>query len=174
VYAATEVEVQGSPEELLGAALASDVNSGVAFRLERTLGTGATATAFFATRTSPQGDSPAVVKIILPRVVMQGGDTASMVVRKEAVALGRLNERVPPTPFVVRFLDAGMVTFPSRLRSYALPWLAIEYVHGGVEGTTLDERIRFSIQRTGYAFDRKRALRALSHICDGLLDSGLE
>jgi len=170
VYAAGVVEAKGSPEEFLGTALASDVHPGVVFRLERVLGTGATATAFFATRTSAQGDSPAVVKIILPRVVMQGGDTASMVVRKEAVALGRLNERVPPTPFVVRFLDSGMVALPSRLRGYTLPWLAIEYVHGGVEGTTLDERVRFSLQRTGYAFDRKRALRALSHICDGLAE----
>ena len=170
MYAGAAVEAQGSLEEFLGSAIPSDVHPGVAFHLERTLGTGATATAFFATRTSPQGDSPAVVKIILPRVVMQGGDTASMVVRKEAVALGRLNERVPPTPFVIRFLDAGTVSFPSRMRSYALPWLAIEYVHGGVEGTTLDERIRFSIRRTGYAFDRKRAHRALSHICDGLAE----
>jgi hypothetical protein len=84
------------------------------------------------------------------------------------VALGRLNERVPPTPFVVRLMEAGLVTYQHQFGTIQLPWLAVEYVHGGIEGTTLEDRVRFSVKRTGYAFDRERAARALSHICQGL------
>jgi len=157
-------------DDFVGSTVWSETYDRVSFRLEHTLGTGATATAFFATRTSPQGISPAVVKVILPKIVAQGGETATIVVRKEAVALGRLNERIPPTPFVVRFLDAGTIHVSGPRQGFDLPWLAIEYVHGGVEGTTLEDRVRFSVTQCGYAFDRQRAASAVRQVCEGLAE----
>ena len=50
-----------------------------------------------------------VIKIILPQLVAESDERALTIIKKEAVALGRLNERVPPTPFVVRLLDTGSV-----------------------------------------------------------------
>ena len=157
-----------SGEDFAGATIVSEVNPSVTYRLERQLGEGATALAYFATRTLGADQSPVVMKIILPEVVAQAGETALMVVRKEAVALGRLNERVPPTPFVVRFMDAGAVPYAHSTGTTVLPWLAVEYVHGGVEGTTLQERVQFTVKQTGYAFDRDRATRCVSHVCQGL------
>src|SRR5512135_285483 len=85
----------------------SELNPGVRYRLERALGQGGTAIAYFATRLAPDGESPAVVKVILPRIVAESGDIALTIVKKEAVALGRLNEQAPPTPYVVRLMDTG-------------------------------------------------------------------
>lgn len=152
----------------IGRAILSQAQPGVSYRLERRLGVGGTAAAYLATRATTDSESPAVVKIILPDVLMGHGSTAEMVVRKEAVALGRLNERIPPTPFVVRLMDVGALAFTWRNSELALPWLAIEFVNGGMEGTTLEERLARSIDLTGAAFDRERAARVIAHMCAGL------
>jgi len=154
--------------DLVGMTIESDLRSGVSYRIERWLGQGGTAAAYLATRHCDQGQSPAVMKIILPEVAMDPDGTAAKVVKKEAVALGRLNERVPPTPFVVRFMDVGTVNAGTPAGTISLPWLAVEYVHGGVEGTTLEDRVAFSVQHTGFAFDAERASRVLSHVGQGL------
>ncbi|MGC4091597.1 MAG: serine/threonine-protein kinase [Polyangiaceae bacterium] len=161
-----------SPEidAFLGRAIASEGQPGVRFTLERRLGIGGTAAAFLASRMTREGQSPAVVKIILPEVAASHGSTAAMVVRKEAVALGRLNERVPPTPFVVRLMDTGTIPHNFRGKAIELPWLAIEFVDGGIEGTTLEERVANTLSLTAKAFDRERAARAISHVCAGLAD----
>ncbi len=154
---------------LLGKAVRAD--SGVTdYLFESKLGVGGTAAAYLAQRISAGGRSPAVVKVILPEVVDSQGATAAAVFLKEAVALGRLNERTPPSPFVVRLLDVGRVTIPYRNRTIDVPWLAIEYVSGGSEGTTLRERVTRAVKLTGYAFDRERAARALRHISEGLAE----
>lgn len=140
----------------------------VKLRLERRLGEGGTAVAYLATRFGPDGTSPVVVKVILPSVIAQAGETARMVVQKEAVALGRLNERVPPSPFVVRLIDVGELEFKRHGQSMQLPWLAIEYVHGGAEGATLEERVLASVRTTGFAFGPERAMRVLRHMVEGL------
>jgi hypothetical protein len=108
------------------------------------------------------------MKIILPEIVRASKQTANLVIQKEAVALGRLNERIPRCPYVVRFVDAGQVPFSVGHEIIALPWLAIEYVGGGVEGSALDERIVYSVRKTGYAFDPDRAARALFALSRGL------
>ena len=77
----------------MGRVLKSEVHPEVSYRVERILGQGGTAVAFFATRHSPGGETPVVVKVILPRLVVESGDQANIIVKKEAVALGRLNER---------------------------------------------------------------------------------
>lgn len=140
----------------------------VSYRVDRLLGEGGTAAACLVTRSAPDGESRAVVKVILPRMVARSEDMASTLVRKEAVALGRLNERVPPTPFVVRLLEAGTAEVEHLNRQVTLPWLALEYVHGGVLGTTLEERVEHSVRETGYAFGAERAARVVAHMASGL------
>ena len=152
----------------VGAVFASEVHPGVSYRIEHALGEGGTAVAYYATRQSAEQESPCVVKVILPRIVIESGERALTIVKKEAVALGRLNERVPPTPFVVRLMDTGAVDFEIFSRRLRLPWIALEYVHGGAEGTTLEDRVHYSVRATGYAFDPLRAARAIRHLCEGL------
>jgi serine/threonine protein kinase len=157
-------------DAFIGRAIVSESQPGVRFVLERKLGVGGTAAAYLASRIAQDGESPAVVKVILPEIAASHGSTAAMVVRKESVALGRLNEKVPPTPFVVRLMDVGVLPHLYRGREIGLPWLAIEYVDGGIEGTTLEERMVRSLDLTRQAFDRERAARAIGHVCSGLSD----
>lgn len=120
--------------------------------------------AYLAHRETASGASPVVVKVVHSRQMVD--DVApELLVRKEAVALGRLNDRVPPSPFVVRLIDTGATPIFGETPT---PWLAIEYVHGGVEGTTLDDRVTYSIHRTGYAFDPVRAAHAVRCLAAGL------
>ncbi len=155
-------------DRFLGTSIRSDINPAVEFRIERLLGEGGTARAYFALRVAPDGVAPVVIKIILPRIARESGETALLVIRKEAVALGRLNERTPPSPYVVRFIDTGTVPYADGRQVLALPWVALEFVNGGTEGTALDERIAYSLRTTGYAFDPDRAARAVQALAAGL------
>lgn len=154
----------------LGAMIASEFHPGVSYRVERVLGEGGTAVAFLATRFASDGEAPVVIKIILPRIVAESGDTAETIIKKEAVALGRLNERLPPTQSVVRLLDVGVVEHAYLRSSIRLPWLALEYVHGGIEGATLYDRVEYSVGTTGFAFDPERAARVIRSLADGLCE----
>src|SRR5450432_3640018 len=150
------------PRDLfVGQVLESAYQPGVSFRLEKKLGEGGTAAAYLARRTSPAGESEAVIKIILPQIAAESDERALTIIKKEAVALGRLNEREPPTPFVVRLLDTGAVPFRSHGRVLQLPFIALEYVHGGLEGATLEDRVDYSLKATGFAFDPERAARVI-------------
>jgi serine/threonine protein kinase len=146
----------------------SQLQSNVAYRLKRLLAVGGTARAYYALRQGPEGEAPVVMKVILPNVVRDGGDTALLVIRKEAVALGRLNERIPPSPYVVRLVDTGTIDWIEDEEPLVLPWLAVEFVDGGAEGTALDERVAYSMRLSGYAFDPERAARATYAIAQGL------
>ena len=146
----------------LGQVLESALQPGVSYRLEHKLGEGATAVAYLAKRHGPDGEWPAVIKIIQPHIVKDSNERALTIIKKEAVALGRLNERVPPTPFVVRLLDTGTLMFKPFGKGLELPWIALEYVHGGLEGTTLQDRVRYSVRETGFAFDPTRTARVVA------------
>jgi serine/threonine protein kinase len=146
----------------------SQLQPNVAYRLKRLLAVGGTARAYYALRQGPEGEAPVVMKIILPNVVRDGGDTALLVIRKEAVALGRLNERIPPSPYVVRLVDTGVIAWTQEDVPLTLPWLAVEYVDGGAEGSALDERVAYSMRLSGFAFDPERAARATHAIAQGL------
>ncbi len=152
------------PPTLRGRIIESDVQPGVRYQLDRHVGEGGMGMAYLAWREAPDGVQPVVVKVVTPGIY---GDQVSpeLVAQKEAVALGRLNECVPTCPFVVRFVDTGStLLFGHR----PTPWIAIEYVHGGVEGTTLDDRLMYSMHKTGFAFDSGRAAHALRCLASGL------
>jgi len=154
-------------DQLTGTTIVSDVDPRVHFRLEQCVGAGGVGVAFLAIRIAPDGVSPVVIKVLRPTVVEAQGATAAASVKKEAVALGRINEHVPPSPFVIRFVDTGVVR-PERIASPPLPWIALEHVYGGDEGTTLDERVESSIRTTGFAFDARRAGLALRCLASAL------
>ncbi len=164
------VQLASDNDPLVGRSILSENHPGVRFVLERRLGVGGTAAAYLASRIADDGQSPAVVKVILPEVALGHGATAAMVVRKEAVALGRLNEKVPPSPFVIRLMDVGGLPHVFRKQEVTLPWLAIEFVDGGIEGTTLEDRLARCLELTQQGFDRERAARAVHHICSGLTE----
>lgn len=156
-------------DDFSGAVIPSEVCD-AGFRLLRLLGCGGTSNAYYALRESQGNESPAVVKVISPVLVERDPVSAQTFVTKEAVALGRLNERVPPTPFVIRLMDVGTVRYRGPQGELRLPWLAIEYVHGGPEGTTLEDRVAFSLRKLGSGFDLARAGRVLEHIAEGLTE----
>jgi eukaryotic-like serine/threonine-protein kinase len=157
-------------DPFIGTTVPSELRTGVVYRVERRLGEGGTAIAYFASRFGPEGTSPAVLKIIQPAIIAQAGERAEMIVRKEAVALGRINERVPSCSSVVRLLDVGTTEYNARGYSLRLPWLALEYVHGGPEGTTLEDRVSRAVRDTSYAFPPERALRLIEQVTDGLTE----
>src|SRR4029077_10714261 len=67
------------------------------------------------------------------------------------------------------FIDTG--TFPAAHRgaTVAVPWVVVEYVHGGSEGATLSERVDHSLQSTGSAFDPARAAHGIECLTSGLV-----
>jgi serine/threonine protein kinase len=151
---------------LVGRSVPSSFDARVSYEFEAVLGQGATAAAFVASRIAPTGKARVVIKVLLPHLLRQRDDLLRLAFKKEVVALGRLGEHVPATPFVVRLIEAGELTV-ERL-DLSLPWLALEFVHGGVEGTTLYERVVFSLEATGLAFPAERAARAIECIAAGL------
>lgn len=153
---------------LLHAQVPSEVSPDVRYELEQALGKGGMSVAFLATRRAPDGDSRVVVKVLRPNIVRKLGDSVTNLIRKEAVALGRLNERTPPTPFVVRLIDTGELPATWADTPVRLPWIALEYVHGGPLGTTLLQRVKHGLKQAGHAFDGRRAGHALECIATGL------
>jgi serine/threonine protein kinase len=167
----TPIDLRPDDEDLAclrGCVFPSSAGVGVSYRIDRMIGAGSTAVAFFALRVAPDGESPVVWKVLRPDFMAQAGTDASKAVVKEAVALARLNERVPRTPFVVRLYDTGAIPVRWGRAPLELPWLALEHVHGGVTGTTLTDRIGSSLRASGYAFDPARAARAVECLCKGL------
>lgn len=150
---------------LVGATLASGL---VLYRLDAVLGVGGMSTAFRATRSAPNGSAPVVVKLMSAKIIREFGDRGALAIRKEAVALSRLNQRTPPTPFVVRYIDMGDLRVSLGGENLTLPWLAMELIDGGREGTSLQERVTRSLERTGFGFDPDRAERAITCIASGL------
>ena len=85
-----------------GTTIESELQRGVSYRLERQIGEGGMGTAFLALRQAPDGLAPVVIKMVRAGFGATGpaDAAAGMLVQIEAVALGLLNERVPPTPWI--------------------------------------------------------------------------
>src|SRR5689334_25074509 len=95
---------------LAGKVIRSERQAGVCYEIERCVGEGGTGAAFLASRKSEEGAAAVVLKVMHPN----GGVAPEILAVKEAVALGRLNEQLPPSPFVVRLVDAGTAKFGSQ------------------------------------------------------------
>ncbi len=136
------------------------------YRFERPLGEGAQASIWLASRLSRPGTAagPVVLKVLRPSLVGSAPELSRLVFRKEMVALARLAERVPPTPFVVGLLDHGEVSW----QGLGLPWLALEYVPGGALGGNLAARMDEELRATATAFAPERARRLLGCLVAGL------
>src|SRR5689334_7022400 len=118
-------------DALIGTSVPSEVMPDVSYRIVWQLGEGGMSVVFYALRVTSAGEVPVVMKLLRPSFVWKAGPTAALIVKKEAIALGRLNERVPPTPFVVRFIDTGTVQLAYGHTTVEVPWVVVEYVHGG-------------------------------------------
>ncbi|HVY48571.1 MAG TPA: serine/threonine-protein kinase [Minicystis sp.] len=153
---------------LSGTTIPSEVAPGVSYAVGIPLGSGGLSVAFSALRLSPEGTCPVALKFLRPSFLRRYGESASLVVKREAVALGRLNERVPATPFVVRLLDTGEFEALLDKKRLRLPFIVTEYIHGGPEGATLYDRVTQTLRATGAAFDPARAVRAIEAIGNGL------
>ena len=143
--------------------------------LERYLGAGGMSTVFLANldlakrSEDLRKDAPKRLAIKF----MQG-DTESQLLHfnmdplaifvKEAVALGRVMERKPPTEFVVGFYGSGKAQVQIGAQLRKLPWLAIEFVDGGTAGTSLTDRVC----RAHEGVDPLRAIRLARGICEGV------
>lgn len=165
------LRIEPNDDDLLGLKgqrIQSEMSSDVVYLLDAELPRRERDAAFIARRCGPDGQVPVLMKVLRPSFVKDIGPNAAVVVRKEAVALGRLNERVPPTPFVVRLIDTGSLQVDRGGAVIELPWIATELVHGGALGSTLSQRVQQCIQRSGAAFDPDRAAHAMSCIAEGL------
>jgi serine/threonine protein kinase len=149
----------------LGTVLWDDAHT-VAYRLESFLGGGGMSLTYLATRRSSDSEGRAVVKLMRPSFLRSASHAATLAMRKEGEALRRLNARTPPNPFIVRLIDVSAL----RVGAVEVPWLALEYVHGGPEGTTLGDRVACAIQETGCAFDPARVARVMEQLRSALAD----
>ncbi len=145
-------------------------------RLTHVLGVGGMSTVFlaeveaarFSEALSPHCPGRIAVKIMKPAMVTdlaQEGILAGQLAQREAMALGRIMARVPPTEFVVGFYGASEAPVDVRGRQVRLPWLALEYVDGGPEGSSLADRVNRAPEGT----DPIRALRLCRGIVEGVL-----
>ncbi|MGZ3422027.1 MAG: serine/threonine-protein kinase, partial [Polyangiales bacterium] len=164
----------------LGAALAralSGTSLGDRWIVEGLLGVGGMGVVLGATD-GPDG-APVVAKVIAPQLAPAQWAAFVKASRREALALRRLSDRRPPSPYIVRFFDEGEVEVPVKQKvstnSFAdetipIRYLILEYVDGGPQGTTLHDRIHRSLKETGKGFAPARARRILRHIARALSD----
>jgi hypothetical protein len=155
-----------------------DANSGqpTGASLVRYIGAGGMAAVFLAEvdtskpllRLRPDAPARIAVKFMLPEAERQfarNNIDPTSVFRKEQVALGRVTERRPPTEFVVSFYGSGTTSVSiASAQPRRLPWIAIEYVDGGIAGTSLTDRVG----REPDGIDPVRALRLVTGIIEGV------
>lgn len=174
---------RGRPEnrgEQLGQALARALGGatlGERWIVEGLLGVGGMGVVLGATD-GPDG-APVVAKVIAPQLAPAQWAAFVKASRREALALRRLSDRRPPSPYIVRFFDEGEVEVPIKQKvstnsfsdeSIPIRYLILEYVDGGPHGTTLHDRIHRSLKDTGKGFTPSRARRVLRHIARALSD----
>lgn len=166
--------------EQLGQALAralAGATLGERWIVEGLIGVGGMGVVLGATD-GPDG-APVVAKVIAPQLAPAQWAAFVKASRREALALRRLSDRRPPSPYIVRFFDEGEVEVPIHARQASgsfsdetipIRYLILEYVDGGPHGTTLHDRIHRTLKETGRGFTPTRARRILRHIARALGD----
>ena len=160
----------GTPE------LFDDAGETTGLVLQKRLGVGGMATVFLAERIrevsprvlSPQTPKRLAVKFMQLSTARELGRLGIDPLRlfsRESVALARLSDRKPPTPYVVGFYGCGVAEVVARGTTHRVPWLAIEYVDGGNAGSSLTDRVMQA--RSGV--DPVRAFRLVRGIIEGLV-----
>jgi serine/threonine protein kinase len=169
----------------LPAALASELDrlvgalvpaaDGARYRLERILGRGALYVTFRATRISKRGAVPHAVKVLRPSLARAWPTGARLLSREQERVLAILDERVPPSPHVLRLKELGeLAADPARGVDEPVPWLALELIdpeRTGPEagrGASLFDRVRASIAATGGGLDPASAETILRGVALGL------
>jgi serine/threonine protein kinase len=145
-------------------------------RLQRLVGAGGMSTVFLAeldaSRQPPRRFPAATprqlaLKFLQPstwRQFQRLNQDPAQVFLREVVALSRIMERTPPTEFVVGFYGSGYADIGTDGGVLRLPWLAIEYVDGGIDGVSLADRVT---RAEPHGVDPIRALRLLRGIFAG-------
>jgi serine/threonine protein kinase len=137
------------------------------FAIDQWLGSGGMGTVYRAV--DLETNELAVVKLIHPSFVGRDGKGAALAVLKEATALGALGVGARRSPNVVRLLGTGTIVADVLAgETLELPWIAIEYVAGGPDGTNLEERVGHAVRTTGYGFEVARGIRAIEGIAKGI------
>lgn len=154
-----------------------DTRRPTGIRLVRWLGAGGMSAVLLAER-DPAGPAellseltPArfALKVLKPatehRLVqlnLRGVDIA----RREIEALSAVRALRPPTEFIVSFYGSGAVAIQSfDDPPQVVPWIALEYVEAGGEGSTLSDRVR---RAQAEGIDPVRALRLARGMIEGV------
>jgi eukaryotic-like serine/threonine-protein kinase len=147
---------------------------GTGARLIRSLGVGGMSSVFLAridphrrVDASPRYPERMAVKIVKPAVaadLAQEGIDARKLAEREATVLRRLMAHQPPTDVVVGFFGQGDVQIELSGRLIELPWLAIELVDGGPDGSSLAQRVA----RAPGGCDPMRVQRLVRRIAEGV------
>lgn len=154
----------GSPKE-------ADGPGGARLRVERLLGHGALFVTFAATRIDRRGAAPVALKVLRPSIALAWPEGPRVLSREQARLVSFLNERVPPSPHVVRLLDAGeLPRDPARGVDLPVPWLTLELVATPVDApdASLFSRVRLGVTGQGTALDPRTALAILRGVARGL------
>lgn len=135
----------------------------VKYRLERVAGRGSLFVTFRATRIDGEGAVPHALKVFRPSLLRAWPAGARILSREQARVLTILNERVPPSPNVVRLFEIGELD-ATHGGGERVPFFALEWIDGG----TLFDRVRTAIATTGVGLDPVSALRVLEGVARGL------
>jgi eukaryotic-like serine/threonine-protein kinase len=144
-------------------------------RLKRLLGVGGMSAVFLAELDEPQKGgalaqgcpSRLAIKITKPTVMhdlSQEGIDPRKLADREAEVLGRIRASKPTTDVIVGLFGRGDVLLQRGGDVRQVPWLALELVDGGPDGTSLTERIR----RAPEGCDPVRAHRLARRIAEGV------
>jgi serine/threonine protein kinase len=137
------------------------------YRLERLVGRGALFVTFRATRIDAAGAVPHAVKVFRPSLLRAWPAGARVLSREQRRVLSIMNERVPPSPHVVRLFDiAELDVGNDRVPFFALEWIEDDF--SGANSPSLFERVRTSVATHGVALDPLSSFRAIEGIARGL------